>query len=542
MDWKTASKDAKRRHRPYLGSNWCKEDIHLIYRDYVDSLPPTHVSATACPSQQDELAAYPFSSPLPANASASSTLPGGIVSERRNSSSAAATSLAMSEERNYLKDPLPTLPIYVKRADVPSAEAFNDFYQRYNLPVLIEGIPTSEGWSCFPQQGLEKSPWHPDNLAGDPLARTMMKCGEDDDGNTIKLPLGTFLEYLQHNKDDSPLYIFDSSSIKKQSMESGDSVVSRGYRPPTFFQEDLWSYVGDSRRPPHKWFLVGPERSGTTVHIDPLATSAWNTAIVGRKRWVIFPPETEKIVVKAAKLYAKGEDDEAANYFMKVLKRLKDTNPGIVMYEFTQNPGETLFVPSGWWHAVLNLEDTVAITQNFCSPQNFDKVWREARDGRRKTCWKWLERLVERAAPNGQALVERAHILNELDGWLPKEKRVKVSKEEKKKRKEEKKLAKKQEKKAKKAAAAAGTIPPPPPPPEAELPIENMKVDSSPQKSPSFPTVSPPAVTVSAGASDESSSSSSDSSKSAKRRRNSSKTSSEQKKSRIEGMQVCTTE
>lgn len=50
--------------------------------------------------------------------------------------------------------------------------------------------------------------------------------------------------------------------------------------------------------------------------------------------------------------------------------------------ECTLRAGELLFVPRGWWHAALNLEPCVAVTQNFVSPVTLPHAAAFLSDGR----------------------------------------------------------------------------------------------------------------------------------------------------------------
>lgn len=36
--------------------------------------------------------------------------------------------------------------------------------------------------------------------------------------------------------------------------------------------------------------------------------------------------------------------------------------------------GEVVYIPGGWWHAVLNLETAVAVTQNYVGDANLPRV------------------------------------------------------------------------------------------------------------------------------------------------------------------------
>ena len=184
----------------------------------------------------------------------------------------------------------------------------------------------------------------------------------------VNWSLNVYVDYMISTTDESPLYLFDRSFAEKMDLR-----VGRGgdYEAPECFGDDLFTVLGD-QRPDHRWLIIGPERSGSTFHKDPNATSAWNAVIRGAKYWIMFPGSKPPPGVYVSK------DQSEVTSPLSIAEWLIGFHAEARMMEGCVEgicgEGEVLHVPSGWWHLVVNLESSIAITQNFVPKAHLGKV------------------------------------------------------------------------------------------------------------------------------------------------------------------------
>lgn len=239
-------------------------------------------------------------------------------------------------------------------------------FERENVPAIIDGC--TETWKAMKTCRFESLVQRYGHLEWR---------FSDTHGETMSLE--TYQKYisgLEGRSDDAPLAVYDS-----QFHLDERAAILDEYHVPSCFDTDLFAYLSDdddqevddnqeeSQRPPYRWILMGPSRSGTGLHVDPVGTHAWVTLVEGCKRWILFPPETDRNIIHM-------HDPQIPSsiwfqrYYPDVLAQVQENSSRgqIITYaEVLQRPGDTVYVPAGWPHLVLNLDLSVAITHNYAT-------------------------------------------------------------------------------------------------------------------------------------------------------------------------------
>ncbi|GAB2295779.1 Arginine-specific demethylase jmj22 [Dionaea muscipula] len=261
--------------------------------------------------------------------------------------------------QSWLCASLEMTPEWLQRDNIPrrrgiSVEEFILDFEEPNKPVLLEGC--MENWAAMAK-------WERGYL--------VETCGDVKlSVGPVEMKLEDYFRYSDQVREERPLYLFDPKFAEKV------PILGSEYEPPVYFREDLFSVLGDER-PDYRWIIIGPAGSGSSFHIDPNSTSAWNAIIKGSKKWVLFPPD-----VVPPGVHPSPDGAEVAspvsivewfiNFYDEATKDWKKKKKKPI--ECICKAGEVIFVPNGWWHLVINLQDSIAITQNYVSRRNLLNV------------------------------------------------------------------------------------------------------------------------------------------------------------------------
>lgn len=236
--------------------------------------------------------------------------------------------------------------LHVERVSNLSKE---EFLQRYGIPgkpvVLLDLMDNWKAKTC----------WTPEFFKSKYGAIHVMLVRAKTQNKEITMRLGEYIDYIESTKEENPYY------LRSWRFPYDCPELLEDYNIPEYFKS--WHQQFPYKiRPQLGELYIGSVNTGTYLHVDTMMTSAWNAVISGRKRWFFYPPEDQHYLYDG-KVDAFNPDLTKYPLFAKA-KSLT----------CIQNPGEIIFIPSGWWHQVVNERNGIALSENFVNETNYKMV------------------------------------------------------------------------------------------------------------------------------------------------------------------------
>jgi hypothetical protein len=198
-----------------------------------------------------------------------------------------------------------------------------------------------------------------------------------DDGASLAKNLlrnATVSEYLQDFKlelgeggsDSNPAYFFKNSDSSFKELKQDLAAV-------TYFANRTAFPWTDKKRQKRALFLFGPAHSSTFFHAH---TNAYRALLYGSTRWFVYPPTMDNARID-------GDHTKAALSMVDWLEKHFDKRSGQWRHlqtdgggggtaagalpvgwkpvECVQRAGEVAFIPTGWKHGIVNLQNSIGM-------------------------------------------------------------------------------------------------------------------------------------------------------------------------------------
>ena len=254
------------------------------------------------------------------------------------------------------------------------------------VPAVLTGL-LDEWPACFECCSSTRV-----SLDGGPSFARMSMCSG-------KVTLHEYKQYCENQADNdaAPLYVFDPDILKSK-------FATEAFPTPPCFSHDAMSCIdGTQYRPlPPAWLLVGAARSGTPIHDHPM-TVAWNALLEGCKLWCCLPPDVDESIL-LLNLDEDNDDDSSSSSSSSSSHREDFDLSAIDWFHecnnlpdeariIVQRPGEVVYLPAGWFHVVLNVETSTAISVSLALRRDLPTVLPLLRTYDEEFATFWVDRM-----------------------------------------------------------------------------------------------------------------------------------------------------
>ena len=248
-------------------------------------------------------------------------------------------------------------------------------YEAHNIPLVIKG--GARHWPALTK-------WTADYLT-DVCSSAEFRATSATAPEAVSFTMDEYFDYSRQIREEVPLYLFERQFLKNVPQLANDFSIPVYFDSSTTPGTDLFRVLGDTARPDYRWLVAGPKRSGSIFHIDPNQTNAWNVSITGRKKWIFYPPHVCPPGVVASDdggdvTVPLSTGEWLLTFWTYHLEARRDPDLSRRPVEVIAYPGDVVFVPHNWWHMVINLDECIAITQNYVSTSNLSDCLRFLRE------------------------------------------------------------------------------------------------------------------------------------------------------------------
>lgn len=232
----------------------------------------------------------------------------------------------------------------VPRVDSITRSEFEANYLNPKLPVIIKDIAAE--WVA-----LRK--WTPEFFKsnyGDKLVKvydsSFVKAGKGYMSNVEKIPFKDYLNEVLNNSRDLRMFLYN---IRTEIPELVKDITL----PP----------LVDGVSKNFVFMFFGCQGAATQMHFDIDMAHVFHTALYGRKTITLYPFDQGRNIYRypfTCRSYIDVHQPDFERY-----PKLKDA----VGYRVEIEPGETLFMPSGYWHHMVYNEPGYAVSLRW-APQS----------------------------------------------------------------------------------------------------------------------------------------------------------------------------